>query len=64
MQRLEWYLFLAYIFIFSLQFDPSPRAGEPSVTRRTPDYFLVGSNTVYLFIILLRLLTSLVVNFL
>lgn len=23
-----------------LQFDPSPRAGEPSVTRRTPDYFL------------------------
>ncbi|VVT44929.1 uncharacterized protein SAPINGB_P000581 [Magnusiomyces paraingens] len=23
-----------------IQFDPSPRAGEPSVTRRTPDYFL------------------------
>uniref|UniRef100_A0A060T3M0 Serine/threonine-protein phosphatase n=1 Tax=Blastobotrys adeninivorans TaxID=409370 RepID=A0A060T3M0_BLAAD len=25
-----------------LQFDPSPRAGEPSVSRRTPDYFLVS----------------------
>lgn len=24
----------------SLQFDPSPRAGEPMVSRRTPDYFL------------------------
>lgn len=23
-----------------LQFDPSPRASEPSVSRRTPDYFL------------------------
>ena len=23
-----------------IQFDPSPRAGEPSVSRRTPDYFL------------------------
>ena len=26
---------------FSLQFDPAPRAGEPLVTRRVPDYFLV-----------------------
>jgi serine/threonine-protein phosphatase 2A catalytic subunit len=26
----------------SLQFDPAPRAGEPLVTRRVPDYFLVG----------------------
>ena len=24
----------------SLQFDPCPRAGEPMVSRRTPDYFL------------------------
>lgn len=23
-----------------IQFEPSPRAGEPNVTRRTPDYFL------------------------
>lgn len=26
--------------IYSLQFDPCPRAGEPMVSRRTPDYFL------------------------
>lgn len=26
--------------LFSLQFDPAPRRGEPHVTRRTPDYFL------------------------
>jgi serine/threonine-protein phosphatase 2A catalytic subunit len=26
--------------ICSLQFDPCPRAGEPMVSRRTPDYFL------------------------
>jgi len=26
--------------VFSLQFDPAPRRGEPHVTRRTPDYFL------------------------
>lgn len=26
---------------FSLQYDPSPRPGEPSVSRKTPDYFLV-----------------------
>lgn len=25
----------------SLQFDPAPRAGEPMVSRRVPDYFLV-----------------------
>ncbi|KAI0368816.1 serine threonine protein phosphatase 2A [Pilatotrama ljubarskyi] len=29
---------LSYSF---LQFDPAPRAGEPLVTRRVPDYFLV-----------------------
>jgi hypothetical protein len=27
----------------SLQFDPAPRAGEPLVSRRVPDYFLVSS---------------------
>jgi len=26
----------------SLQFDPAPRAGEPLVSRRVPDYFLVN----------------------
>lgn len=26
----------------SLQFDPAPRAGEPMVSRRVPDYFLVS----------------------
>jgi hypothetical protein len=25
----------------SLQFDPAPRTGEPLVSRRVPDYFLV-----------------------
>ncbi|CAD6564042.1 MAG: hypothetical protein ASARMPRED_002672 [Alectoria sarmentosa] len=30
---------LKYTF---LQFDPCPRAGEPMVSRRTPDYFLPG----------------------
>ena len=29
-------------FISSLQFDPAPRAGEPLVSRRVPDYFLVS----------------------
>ena len=29
-------------FVFSLQFDPAPRAGEPLVSRRVPDYFLVS----------------------
>lgn len=28
--------------VHSLQFDPAPRAGEPLVTRRVPDYFLVS----------------------
>jgi hypothetical protein len=27
----------------SLQFDPAPRTGEPLVSRRVPDYFLVKS---------------------
>jgi len=26
--------------VFSSQFDPAPRRGEPILTRRTPDYFL------------------------
>ncbi|CAE7198751.1 unnamed protein product [Rhizoctonia solani] len=30
---------LSYTF---LQFDPAPRAGEPLVSRRVPDYFLVS----------------------
>ena len=29
-------------FYYSLQFDPAPRAGEPLVSRRVPDYFLVN----------------------
>ena len=28
--------------VASLQFDPAPRAGEPLVSRRVPDYFLVS----------------------
>lgn len=30
---------------YSLQFDPAPRAGEPLVSRRVPDYFIVSSLT-------------------
>jgi serine/threonine-protein phosphatase 2A catalytic subunit len=30
----------------SLQFDPAPRAGEPLVSRRVPDYFLVSPKLV------------------
>jgi hypothetical protein len=26
------------IWFYSLQFDPAPRAGEPLVSRRPPDY--------------------------
>jgi hypothetical protein len=29
------------VYANSLQFDPAPRAGEPMVSRRVPDYFLV-----------------------
>ena len=38
----EVYLSLSplLIILYSLQFDPCPRAGEPMVSRRTPDYFL------------------------
>ena len=32
--------------LFSLQFDPAPRRGEPHVTRRTPDYFLWMSKII------------------
>ena len=31
----------------SLQFDPAPRAGEPLVSRRVPDYFLVSYCLAY-----------------
>ena len=31
---------LCLLTCYSLQFDPCPRAGEPMVSRRTPDYFL------------------------
>ena len=31
----------------SLQFDPAPRAGEPLVSRRVPDYFLVSCYLAY-----------------
>jgi hypothetical protein len=40
-----WYLALimgVLTFFYSLQFDPAPRAGEPLVSRRVPDYFLVS----------------------
>lgn len=32
--------------VASLQFDPAPRAGEPLVSRRVPDYFLVSVGRV------------------
>lgn len=35
-------LFRHLIPLHSLQFDPAPRAGEPLVSRRVPDYFLVS----------------------
>ena len=34
----------------SLQFDPAPRAGEPLVSRRVPDYFLVSASLAPLFL--------------
>src|SRR6202011_3002674 len=34
------------IYIYSLQFDPAPRAGEPLVSRRVPDYFLVSCHYI------------------
>ena len=37
----------------SLQFDPAPRAGEPLVTRRVPDYFLVRFPSRYALSLLL-----------
>lgn len=30
------------LLLNSLQFDPAPRANEPLVSRRVPDYFLVS----------------------
>jgi hypothetical protein len=39
-----WDWKIADVFPSSLQFDPAPRAGEPLVTRRAPDYFLVSEN--------------------
>ena len=51
-EKLSYSLFVSPPFFFflcvrvtdrhlSLQFDPAPRAGEPLVSRRVPDYFLV-----------------------
>jgi serine/threonine-protein phosphatase 2A catalytic subunit len=38
-----YHLYLTFIgMLVSLQFDPAPRAGEPLVSRRVPDYFLVS----------------------
>jgi hypothetical protein len=34
--------YVSHRFPCSLQFDPAPRAGEPLVSRRVPDYFLVS----------------------
>lgn len=36
-------------FVCSLQFDPAPRAGEPLVSRRVPDYFLVSYHCIHCF---------------
>ena len=35
---------LTRLTCYSLQFDPAPRAGEPLVSRRVPDYFLVSGH--------------------
>ena len=50
-EKLSYSLFVSLFLFFlcmcvtdctlSLQFDPAPRAGEPLVSRRVPDYFLV-----------------------
>lgn len=50
-EKLSYSLYVHYSYIeitvhicsCSLQFDPAPRAGEPLVSRRVPDYFLVSS---------------------
>ena len=39
--NLESSVFVTTDVLQSLQFDPAPRAGEPLVSRRVPDYFLV-----------------------
>jgi len=36
----KFFFFFITDSLHSLQFDPCPRAGEPMVSRRTPDYFL------------------------
>jgi hypothetical protein len=36
----------ADVFSCSLQFDPAPRAGEPLVSRRVPDYFRVSESII------------------
>jgi len=54
-EKLSYSLWVIYVryshfplsFLFSLQFDPAPRAGEPLVTRRVPDYFLVSSSLFF-----------------
>ena len=38
-----WYVYnydTCIFTLYSLQFDPAPRRGEPLVTRRIPDYFM------------------------
>jgi len=56
-EKLSYSLWVIYIYFVghfplsflqsSLQFDPAPRAGEPLVTRRVPDYFLVSSGLLF-----------------
>lgn len=56
-EKLSYSLFVSHLLYFpyalvadctpsSLQFDPAPRAGEPLVSRRVPDYFLVKFHLV------------------
>lgn len=45
LRRAPLYLRLTDV-IHSLQFDPAPRVGEPLVTRRVPDYFLVSCRPI------------------
>lgn len=54
--RVYWYPKLTDV-IYSLQFDPAPRVGEPLVTRRVPDYFLVSCRPIH-FVGCLTLLCS------
>jgi hypothetical protein len=46
----------------SLQFDPAPRAGEPLVSRRVPDYFLVVLSTFVYVDLRLIVISDMTVN--